>query len=345
MKAAVFYAPLDLRLEDRSIPKAGSDEIVVKVGSSGLCPSDVRIFRNGSSSVKPPVIMGHEFSGDVYEVGPNVESVRKNDKVNIPADAYCGKCRMCRLGHENICENGMAFGYNVNGAHADYVVIPKRFIDRGGIFPLAFDVDYEEASLTEPLACSLNTIETLRTEPGKTVVVIGDGPMGLLHVGLAKVYGASQIILTGLIDWKLKLGADFGATDVVKVNEEDPVKTVLNMTKGAGADIAIVTAVTPDTVVQALKMASRRGYVSIFGGTPKGVTVQFEPNIIHYNETFLTGTSGYTYAHYSKAAQIVAAHKIPLKKLITHRFSLDRIHDAIKTWDDKEKSMKIMLTR
>jgi len=232
----------------------------------------------------------------------------------------------------------------VNGAHADYVLVPKRFVDRGVVFPLLPNVGFEEASMTEPLACSLNTIETLGTGPGKTIVVIGDGPMGLLHVSLAKLYGADQIILVGLVDWKLKLGQELGATHLLSA-KDDTVKTVLDVTEGKGADIVVVTAVMQDTIVQGLKMASRRGYVSIFGGTPKGVTVQFEPNLIHYNETFLTGNSAYTYAHYTSAARIIASGKVQLKKLITHHFRLDQILDAIKVWDDKEKSMKIMLTR
>jgi len=345
MKAAVFYAPLDLRIEDREVPKLRGNEILVKVEVSALCPSDVRIYRNGSSTVKPPVTMGHEFAGYVSDVGPNVEGINEGQRVTLPADAYCGKCVMCRKGHENLCENPIAFGYNVDGSHADYVLVPQRFVDRDGVFPLAADVDYEEAAMTEPLACSLNTIETLGTGVEKTVAVIGDGPMGLMHVGLAKLYGASQVILVGLVDWKLKLGAELGATHLVNVKEQDSVKAVEDATNAKGADIVVVTAVTPETVVQGLRMVSRRGFVSIFGGTPKGVTVQFEPNIIHYNETFLTGNSAYTYAQYSKASQIIASHKILLKKLVTHRLKLERIHEAIKIWDDKERSMKIVLTR
>jgi len=342
MKAAVFYAPNDLRIEDQEIPRAGQNELILKVEASGLCPTDVKIFRNGSSTVRPPITLGHEFAGYVHEIGHGVEQVNERDRMNIPADAYCGNCRMCRSGHENVCEQPIAFGYNVNGAHAEYVRIPKRFIDRRGIFPLPSNVSYEVASMTEPLACSLNTIETLGTGPGKTVVIIGDGTMGLLHTALAKVYAAERIILVGLVDWKLKLGAELGATHAVNA-KGDVVKEILDITNGTGADIVVVTAVMQDTVLQALKMASRRGYISIFGGTPKGVTVQFEPNLIHYNETFLTGHSGYTYAHYAKAANIVATDKIPLKKLITQRFALQEIYDAIKVWDDKEKSMKIIL--
>jgi len=345
MKAAVFYAPLDLKLEEKEIPKPGIDEVVIKVEVSGLCPSDVRIFRSGSSSVKPPVTMGHEFAGRIYRVGENVEGINEGDRVNVPADAYCGKCRMCRSEHENVCEDGMAFGYNVNGAHAEYVLIPKRFVQRGGVFRLAKDTDYEEASMTEPLACSLNTVESAGTKPGKTAVVIGDGPMGLLHVALAKEYGATEIILCGLVDWKLKLGREIGASHSINANQEDPVKAVANISDSRGADIVIVTAVAPQTIVQGLQMASKKAFVNIFGGTPKGVTVQFEPNLIHYNELLLTGTSGYTYDHYAKASQLVGSHRIPLKRLITHRFKLGEIHDAIKAWDDKEKSMKIILTR
>lgn len=207
MKAAVFHAPLDLRIEDREVPKARGNEILVKVEVSALCPSDVRIYRNGSPILKPPVTMGHEFAGYVSDVGSNVEGINEEQRVTLP-DAYCGKCEMCRKGYENLCESPIAFGYNVDGGHADYVLVPQRFVNRNGVFPLAADVDYEEAAMTEPLACSLNTIETLGIGVGKTVAVIGDGPMGLMHVGLAKLYGASQVILAGLVDWKLKLGAE-----------------------------------------------------------------------------------------------------------------------------------------
>lgn len=344
MNAAVFYGPNDLRLEQREVPVPRGREVVVKIDVSGLCPSDVRIYRNGSALVRPPVILGHEFAGHVYEIGSEVEGVEEKAKVNVPADAYCGRCRMCRSGHENACESALTFGYNLNGAHADYILVPQRFVERGGVFPLGSEVDIEEASMTEPLACSLNTIDSLGVKPGMTVTVVGDGPMGLLHVGLAKLYGAEKIVLTGLIDWKMQLGKTLGATDLVNA-KGDPVKEVLDRTSGVGSDIVVLTAVLPQTIADALRMVSKHGYVSIFGGTPKGVKAEIEPNLIHYNEAFLTGNYGYTYAQYAKAAKIVANQKIPLKKLITHRFKLEEIHDAIKTWDNKEKSMKIMLTR
>jgi len=344
VRAAVFYGPNDLRVEEREIPVPRKSEIVIRIEVSGLCPSDVRIYRYGSSLVKPPVIMGHEFVGRVHEVGFDVQGIEEKARVNVAPDAYCGRCRMCRSGHENACENDLGFGYNLDGAHADYVVVPQRFVERGGVFPLADHADMEEVSMTEPLACSLNTIDSLGVKPGKTVTVIGDGPMGLLHVGLAQLYGADKIILIGLVDWKMELGRTLGATRVVN-GKGDTVKEVFDATGGVGSDIVVVTAVLPQTIADALRMVSRHGYVSIFGGTPKGVKAEIEPNLIHYNEAFLTGNYGYTYEQYVKAAKIVTSKKIPLKKLITHRFKLQEIHGAIDAWDDKEKSMKIMLTR
>ena len=344
MRAAVFYGPNDLRLEEREIPRPKKSEIVVKVDASGLCPSDVRIYKVGSSLVKPPVTLGHEFVGHVHEVGDEVQGVEVNDRVNVSADAYCGRCRMCQSGHENTCENMLTFGYNLDGAHADYVLVPSRFIDRGGVFSLADNVDHEEATMIEPLACSLNTIESLGAGPDKTIVVIGDGPMGLLHVALARLYNAERIILIGLADRKLQLGKDLGATDLIDA-KGDATRTVLELTGGVGSDIVVITAVMPQTIAQALRMVARHGYVSIFGGTPKGAKAEIEPNLIHYNEAFLTGNFGYTYATYSRAAKIVASHKIPLKRLISHRLKLEQIHQAIKIWDDKENSIKIMLTR
>jgi len=345
MRAAVFHGPLDLRIEDQNTPTPSNEEIVVKIEVSGLCPSEVRIYKNGSSSVKPPITLGHEFSGYVHEVGSDVDGITKGERVNVAADSYCGACKMCRSSHENLCEKSIVFGYNTDGGHADYVKVPKRFVARGGVFELPPGAEFEETSMTEPVACSLNTIETLGTQPGKSVAVIGDGPMGILHVGLAKLYGADQVFLAGLVDWKMKIGKEFGASTIVNTAEEDPVDTLLKETEGKGADVVVVTAVTPQTIQQGLKMASRRGYVSIFGGTPKGVTAQLEPNIIHYNELFLTGNFGYSYAQYGKAFNIIANHKLPVKRLVTHRFSLDNIQEAIKVWDDKEKSMKILLTR
>ncbi len=156
--------------------------------ASGLCPTDVRIFKFGSSAVKPPVTMGHEFSGIVAEA-VNVESLSRGKRVNIPADLFCGKCYMYRIGRENLCEDSMSFGYNVDGSHAEYVKIPRRASERGLYFRIPPEISFEEATFTEPLACCINSIETMKISSDKSIAVIGDGPIGLLHIQLAKLYG------------------------------------------------------------------------------------------------------------------------------------------------------------
>ena len=346
MKAAVFYAPRDLRLEERQVPSAKEGEIVVEVDTSGLCPTDVKIFKSGSSSVKPPVVLGHEFAGTVHEVGKGVEGLKEGDRVNIPADAYCGKCLMCRSGKENLCTDPLAFGYQVDGVHSDYVEVPRRFVDNGGVYKVPNGASMEVFSMTEPVACSYHDISALRVGPGKKLLVVGDGPMGLMHVVAAKACGCDDITLAGLIDWKLKLGEELGARHVIRSGASTNLPDEVKKSNPDGVDATALTIVTGDLVPQAINATSKGGYVSVFAGVPKGAVVTtFEPNLIHYNEVSLVGSSGYTYPEFKKAFEIVRSNQPALAKLVSQRFTLEKIMDAISLWEDKEKSLKIMIKR
>jgi L-iditol 2-dehydrogenase len=346
LKAAVFYGPRDLRLEERDVPQVKDGEIVIKVDTSGLCPTDVKIYKSGSDSVKPPVVLGHEFAGTVHAIGSGVKGLKEGDRVNIPADAYCGSCLMCRSGKENLCTDPLSFGYQVDGAHADYVLIPKRFVDNGGVYKVPKNVSLEVISMAEPVACTYHDIIRLKVGPGKKLLVVGDGPMGLLHVLVAKAMGCDDITLAGLIDWKLKLGEEIGAKNVILSGSETKLQDEVKRVTPNGVDATALTVVTGELVPQALKATAKGGWVSIFAGVPKGdVMTTFEPNLIHYNEVSLIGSSGYTYPEYRKAFKIVLAHEPILARLVSHRFTLDKIIDAISIWGDKEKSLKIMIKR
>ena len=333
-------------MEERADPSAKEGEIVVKVDTSGLCPSDVKIYKSGSSSVKPPVVLGHEFAGNIQAIGKGVRGLKEGDRVNIPADAYCGKCQMCRSGKENLCTDPLAFGYQVDGAHADYIAIPRRFVDNGGVYKVPDGVSLEVMSMTEPVACSYHDIVGLRVGPGKKLLVVGDGPMGLMHVLAAKAVGCEDIALAGLIDWKLKLGEELGATTLIHSGSTTKLQDEVKKMAPDGVDATALTIVTSELVSQALSATIKGGYVSVFAGVPKGaVTTNFEPNLIHYNEVSLIGSSGYTYPEFRKAFEIVLSHGPELSKLVSHRFKLDEIMEAISVWEDKEKSLKIMITR
>lgn len=338
MKAVVFYGPKSLKLKEKEIPKIVDDEVLVKVRSIGICGSDLRIYNFGSSSVKPPIIIGHEFAGDVVIVGKNVNSVHEGDRVNVTADCFCGNCRMCISGYENLCEKPLSFGYNVDGAYAEYIKIPARFIDRNLIFKLPSDLPYDEAALVEPLACVLEGDIKASISLGKKVAIIGAGPIGLMHVMISRLLGASSVTLMGKHEKRLKLGKKLGADTTLNISYEGPSKV------GAeDFDVVIVAVSNTKAIEQGIGLASRKSVVEIFGGVPKGYSVSFDPNIVHYKEVSIIGSYGYKISTYNLAFKLVSSNKVRLEKLITHKFGLKDYMKALKTAMNHEESVKVIL--
>lgn len=343
MKAAVYYGPKKLEIKEVETPKIDDDEILVKVRAVGLCPSDVKTYTFGNPHVKPPIIPGHEIAGEVAETGKNVKGISVDNRVNVAADAFCGKCEMCRRGHENLCKDVISYGYNFNGAYAEYVRVPKRFIERDEVFILPDDISFEEATFTEPVACCINSILKAKVGFGSTVTIIGDGPMGLTHVRLAKLFGADVVITSGYHDWKLNTAKSLGADHTINASQTDPIEKVMKLTDGNGADAVIATVTTPTTIEQAMKMVRKCGFVVIFGGSPKGTTVTLDPNTLHYSEICLIGSEGYTIAMYETSFNLIAKHRIDVKKLISRKYKLDDLLEAIAMAQKKEESLKIII--
>ena len=343
MLAATLYGPMDLKMEEREIPTPQPDEVIVKVSTSGLCPTDVKTYRHGSSSARYPVILGHEVSGTIESVGDYAGTYRRGMEVNVAADAFCGTCRMCTAGLENLCTAPLSLGFNVDGTHADYIKVPGRFIANGGIFPLN-GMDNEMGSMLEPVACSLHSLNIMGGKSIRSLAVIGDGPMAMLHVIVARKLGIEQIVMIGLIDWKLDLAEKLGVSTVIQASNTDPVHTV-RQAYADGVEAVAVTVVTRSTMLQAVKMASRRGCVNIFAGVPSDqMPLDADTNAIHYGELTLTGSSGYTYDEYRNGMNMAASSEAAMKSIITHRFSLNELRKAIDCWDDKNKSLKILIS-
>jgi len=339
-RAYVLYKPGDLRFEEREIPKPGIGEFVIKVGTSGLCPSDIKTYRHGSSSARYPVILGHEFAGTVYSVGEGVDAVKEGDRVNVTAAAYCGYCDMCRKGLEHLCNNMLNFGYNINGAHADFVVVPKQFIPRG-IFKLPDSLSFDIASMIEPFADVIHSVTLAEVGPDKNVAIVGDGPMGMLHVIASNLFGSKKITVIGLTDWKLKLAEDLGASLTINSKYNNP----LDILKNNKPDIVFLTVVSKQTLEESFSIVNKGGRVVIFAGVPQGSTsFTLDPNIIHYNGAWLLGSIGYNYIEYAKAFDLIV-NGAPIQKIVSHKIELEKFFDAINIWDDKEKSMKIIITR
>jgi len=334
----------DFNLEKLEVPKPGTGEIVIKVECSGLCPSDIKIIRYGSSLLRYPVVLGHETAGEIYAVGDDVTEVKIGEKVNIAADIFCGICKNCREGRENLCENPLSFGYNVNGSHADYMLVPKKGVPRA-VFKIPDGLSTELATLTEPFACVVHSMNVSGASPGKKVAVIGDGPMALMHVILSKIYGISSISVLGLHDKKLKIAQDLGADKVYNRKKYKNINEIIKENL-EGFDSVYLTVVNKETLEEAFKLVNKGGYVVVFAGVPShSVSYTLDPNLIHYNEVSLIGSFGYTYVEYSKALKLLSEHQELVSKIISHRFKIEDFKEAVSAWDDKDKSIKIMITR
>ncbi len=345
MRAAVLYKPLDLRLEERDIPKPEKNEIVIKVHTSGLCPSDVKIFRNGGFNVKYPVVLGHEVSGIVYEVGDGIEDFKKGDKVVVAADGYCGKCRMCRIGKENLCLNPLELGYNVDGGHADYMKVPEKFIERNALIKLPDWAPLDIMSLTEPLATAIHNQRSLDVHYEESELIIGDGPMGLLNVFAAKKLGVNKIAIIGLWEWKLNIAKKLGA-DYTYFADDPSLLEKIKRDFPDGFCGVTVTIPNEQTVDEALRLASKGCKVSIFAGLPlNNSRYIIDSNLIHYNELEIVGSYGYTYYEFELSSKYLLQNSDSIRQIVSHKFELSDIYAAIKTWDDKQSSLKILLSR
>jgi len=339
--AARYYGPGDLRLEDVDIPTVEEGEVLVRVRRTGVCATDLRIFHVGSSAVRPPVVLGHEVTGEVVEVGAEVTQLKKNDKVGVIPDVYCGRCPQCRNGSENLCVNVRSLGYNIDGAYSEYLKLPKVFLEKDLIYKIPSAMSLEQAAITEPLACCFHGLRRSKVCVGKSTLIVGDGPIGLMHLMLAKLMGAN-VGMSGLIDRNLDLARSLGADFIINASKEKALDRVLAETTGQGADIVIVAVSSPPVIEQAISFASRSSVVVVFGGCPPRSTITMDPNIIHYGEVNITGSSGYTYDDYRKIIDLVADKRVTPERLITHTYSLSKIREAFDA-DIKGEAIKVMI--
>ena len=329
MLAATFYAPGDIRLEDVPEPVPGPREVKLRVRNCSTCGTDVKIAASGHPNMSAPQVMGHEIAGEVVEVGAEVTGFAAGDRVQVIAAIPDGTCEECRRGHPAVCEHQVSMGYQFAGGFARYLIVPDAVLRVGGLNRIPDGVTFEEASLAEPLACVLNGQELARVGEGDTVVVMGAGPIGCLHVRLARARGAARIILVDLNAERLATAAALVRPDATIVSD-DPVGAVLEATAGRGADVVITAAASGAAQEQGLRMLARRGRLSLFGGLPKdrpGITV--DANLVHYRELTIVGVNGSSPAHNRAALELIASGAVPVADLITHRLPLDRVLDAL----------------
>lgn len=331
MKAALYSGPQDLKIIDVPTPVAGENEILIRVHSCATCGTDAKIFNHGHPRLKPPQIIGHEIAGEIVKVGASVNGYAVGDRVQVIAAIPCGTCWLCTSGRMTICGNQLSMGYQFPGGFAEYMVIPHEVIRVNGVNKIPTNISYDEAAVTEPLACVLNAQRILDVKKGDTVLVMGAGPIGCLHVRVARALGADKVFLADINGGRLKKSADVvkpdAAFDMSQVKLEE---AILSVTDGHGPSIIITAAPAAKAQEQAISMVAPGGKVSFFGGLPKDAPfIQCDANIVHYKEVTLYGANGSSPQQNLDALNLIASGKVQVADLITHKVALDNVQDAI----------------
>jgi L-iditol 2-dehydrogenase len=329
MKAAVFHAPRDVRIEEVPQPTAGKGEVVLRVLRCAVCGTDKRIFTHGQKNVVPPAVTGHEIVGVVHEVGAGVTKVTAGQRVIVATVIGCGKCVYCKRKQYNLCETFTALGYDYAGGFAEFVKIPAKAVKQGNIIPIPEGMNPDRAALIEPLSCVLNGQEYLAPKKGDRAVVIGAGPIGLMHAGCLKAAGCSIVVVADVSDERLSYVRDFGLGVAVNTSGGDAVKKILEAAGGEKFDVAITACSVKAAQADAIALVRKKARVSFFAGIPKDdPIVPIDTNNLHYNEISLFGAFASNLRHYKLALEMVARDDLPWDRFVTHKFKLSEMVKA-----------------
>jgi len=343
MKAVVFYAAEDVRVEEFPTPEASAGELRVKVDACAVCGSDMKIYNVGNPRMNPPAVMGHEFSGIIDQVGSGVTGYEAGERVVMATSVACGECYCCKKGWRNICMNIKPMGFHYNGGMAEYVVIPALAVTGGHVLKVPAGVKGEHAALAEPVSCAVNSCDNSNVQDGDTVVVVGAGPMGILNAAVARELGASKVILAEINPERLKQAEPFNFTRLVNPAKQDLKEIVFAETDGQGADVAIVAAPAAPPQEEALHLVRKRGSVCLFASLPpakKEITI--DSRALHYNELRLVGTSDSTAAHVATSVDLISSGKLDCERIASHVLPLEGFFDALELMKSGE-ALRVVL--
>lgn len=331
MRAAVFHAPGDIRVEAIAEPTARPDEIVISVKAASICGTDLRISKHGHFKLPQGQrrVLGHETAGVVVQAGSDVQGYAVGDRVSVTPNVGCGTCEFCRRGLNNMCSDYEAFGITIDGGFEEYLRVPGFALQRGNVFHLPHAVSFHEAALVEPLSCCLRGQQALNVGYGDVVVIVGAGPIGIFHTMLARLAGAAKIIVSNRAGPRLESAKAAGADVVVDADAENLAEVVREHTNGRGADVVITCVSVPAVQTEAVDMLATHGRVNFFAGLGQGSTVPIDTNKLHYKGLRLTGTTGSSNADYEEALRLVGDGRARLDQLISRTYSIDDISDAM----------------
>ena len=330
MLAAVFQKPGQMEVMEVETPEIGPDEVLVRVGANTICGTDVRIFRGEKTKGVPlPAVLGHEVAGHVQEVGRNVRGYEVGAPVAMAPVIACHHCFYCQNGMENICPNQKIVGYEVKGGLSEYVRIPANAVAAGNLFVAQKDIPSEYLALAEPLACCVNGHHRSQIRLNSTVLIMGSGPIGLFHLQLSLLAGARTVIVSEPSATRRAVATTFGAHITVDPTTEDLSTIVADATGGLGVDSIIICIGVPALVNDALTLARQGGRINVFAGLAAKGWAEVEANLIHYKELEVTGSANSRRADYQIALQLIESGRIKVEAMVTDRFSLRSVHEAL----------------
>jgi len=324
MKAARYLGPGRLSIEDVDPPTIGEGEVLVRMHACGVCGTDVKTYVRGHALIQPGSVLGHEIAGTVsatrhhgFEVG---------QRVAVGPYAPCNACEACARGHPSLCAN-LGADFAEPGGFAEWIRVPRRLADQV-MFVLPDEMSFETASLTEPLACCVHGLRVAGFRPGASVLIIGDGPMGLLQAGLARAWGAGSIMVSGLTPNRLEFAR--GIADVVVDASQEDLAAAVRRWQPDGAETTLVSVASVDALEQAIALAVKGGAVNVFAGMPKDQTLGLDLRRVHYDEVRVVGSFGYGPADFRDAFDLLSEGRMPLEGFITDRVAIADVESALR---------------
>ncbi|SEP77692.1 L-iditol 2-dehydrogenase [Virgibacillus subterraneus] len=325
-----------LELLERKYPQITSDEVLLKVHAIGVCGSDLRVYQHGDARVDFPRVIGHEIAGEVVESGSNLSRFQTGDRVTLGAHIPCGECVFCQKNEGHQCVEGKSMGYHVDGGFAEYVVLPKKFVENGSIQKIADTTSYELASLSEPFSCVLSGLYEVDVKPGENVVVYGAGAIGCMYIAALKKMGAAKVIAVQRSAPRRQKALECGADIVIDPNSADTALEISDATRGLGADTVIVTAPSTEVQKEALEVVKKTGKVLFFAGIKNVTEVPINTNHFIYKQLKVVGTHGAPRHLHIEAVKWIDEGLLDFSSFITHTFPLKETDKAFETAVSKE---------
>lgn len=314
-------------------PECRRGEVLVRVRACGICRTDMKAYNQGQRDLHLPRILGHEIAGTVAAVGEGVTRVKPGDRVQVAPGLSCGSCSFCVNGADHLCDHVQVMGFHYDGGFAEYILVPANGVSGGVLNIIPDHLSFEEAVLTEPLACCVNMQEAMRVGSGDSVVIFGAGPLGILQAKLARVRGAGPLILVEINGPRLERAEWESPFDYcVNPRKTYPLSKILDITDGRGVDVVIPCCPDPGVMGSGLAMLAKRGRFGLFSGLiGNSESIHEDLNLIHYRELSLYGAYGCSSRHNKTAMNLMCSGAIKVKEMITRNIPLDDIWSGLET--------------